>query len=566
METGDTAKREGDAEYRILATQNKILELIAKRSSFQEMLDSLCLLIEQQSEGAMCSILLIDKDQSRLRAGAGPSIPQAYMAALDGLGIANNLGSCGTAAYRREPVICADVEHDPEWAEFLDLAASFDIKSCWSTPFFSSTEQILGTFAITHTYVCAPTPFDYQLLQTASYLAGIATENHLFQTELIKDQKLESVGVLAGGIAHDFNNLLMAIMGNIELASLRLTPDSDVHKLLSAATTASVRAREITQRLLTFASGGVPVTAAESIDQIIRETADFTLAGSNVRYEMRFDDNMRFVEIDRGQVTQVIQNILVNAVHAMPGGGAIRIHGKTVEGGGLRAEAGQPRTYVRVSIADDGIGIGQRDLRRIFDPFFSTKGDGRGLGLATSDSIMKRHGGWIDVESSLGNGTTFHLCFPVSAGQPRPAKTGIELANDVGGTVLVMDDELSVREVLGAMLTALGYGVTLARDGGEAVSLFETRRVEGRPFDLVILDLTVRGGMGGVAALSRLKEIDSEVRAVATSGYSNSPILADHHAHGFIGRLEKPFLADELKALLVGVMPSTRAAQSTKSG
>ena len=132
----------------------------------------------------MCSILLIDKDQSRLRAGAGPSIPQAYMAALDGLGIANNLGSCGTAAYRREPVICADVEHDPEWAEFLDLAASFDIKSCWSTPFFSSTEQILGTFAITHTYVCAPTPFDYQLLQTASYLAGIATENHLFQTEL----------------------------------------------------------------------------------------------------------------------------------------------------------------------------------------------------------------------------------------------------------------------------------------------------------------------------------------------------------------------------------------------
>ena len=555
---------EGNAEYRILSMQNRILELIAKRSSFQEILDSLCLLIEGQSEGAMCSILLVE-DGMRLRAGAGPNVPQAYMAALDELGIANDMGSCGTAAFRRESVICADVEHDPEWADFLDLAASFDIKSCWSTPFFSSTDQTLGTFAITHTYPCAPTPFDYQLLQTASYLAGIAMENQLFETDLIKEQKLESVGVLAGGIAHDFNNLLMAIMGNIELASLRVTPDSDVHKLLSAATTASVRAREITQRLLTFASGGVPITAAESIGQIVRETADFTLAGSNVRCEMRFDDDMRFVEIDKGQVTQVIQNILVNAVHAMPGGGAIRIHGKTVEGGGLRAVAGQPQTYVRVSIVDDGIGIGQRDLRRIFDPFFSTKGDGRGLGLATSHSIMKRHGGWIDVESSLGNGTTFHLCFPVSAGQPGAAKTRIELADDAGGAVLVMDDELSVREVLDAMLTSLGYRVTVTRDGGEAVALFRSRQTEGRPFDLVVLDLTVRGGMGGAAAFSRLKEIDPEVRAVAMSGYSNSPILADYEAHGFVGRLKKPLLVEELKALLVDVEAGTRAALRTET-
>jgi len=547
---------DSDAERRILSAQTKILELLAKRGAFQDILDSLCLLVEQESEGAKCSILLVDKDRSCLRAGAWPNIAPAYMAKLDGLRIAENMGSCGSVAFRREPVICADVEHDPEWAALLDVAATFDIKSCWSTPFFSSTDQVLGTFAITHAYACAPTPFDYQLLQTASYFAGIATENELFETELVKDQKLESVGVLAGGIAHDFNNLLTAIMGNIELAALRVKPESEVHKLLCSATTASIRAREITQRLLTFASGGAPVTAAESVSQIVRETADFTLAGSNVRCEMRLDDDVPFVEIDRGQITQVIQNVLVNAVHAMPGGGAIRIHGQTVDGRGPRAVAGQSQTCVRVSISDDGIGIPQGDLRRIFDPFFSTKGDGRGLGLATSHSIMRRHGGWIDVESSLGNGTTFYLYFPVSAGQPRSPARVVELARDAGGTVLVMDDESLVREVLGATLTALGYGVTLARDGGEAVVRFKSRHAEGRPFNLVILDPTVRGGMGGAAALSRLQEIDSEVRAVAMSGYSNSPILADYEAHGFVARLEKPFLANELKALLADAMPA----------
>jgi len=321
------------------------------------------------------------------------------------------MGSCGTATFRPEAVICADVEHDPEWEDFQEVAAAFAIKSCWSTPFFSSTDQVLGSFAITHTYACVPTPFDHQLLQAASYLAGIATENHLFKTELIKEQRLESVGVLAGGIAHNFNNLLTAIMGDIELAALRVQPEGEVHKLLFSATTASVRAREIAQRLLTFDSGGVPVTAAESVRQIIRETADFTLAGSNVRCEMRLDDKVPFVEIDKRQITQVIQNVLVNAIHAMPAGGAIRIHGQAVNGREPRAAAGRLQPCVRVSISDNGIGIPQSDLRKIFGPFFSTKGDGHGLGLATSHSIMRRHGDWIDAESSLGNDTTFYTVY-----------------------------------------------------------------------------------------------------------------------------------------------------------
>ena len=375
---------------------------------------------------------------------------------------------------------------------------------------------------------------------------------------MIKDQKLESVGVLAGGIAHDFNNLLTAIMGNIELAMARVTPGDEAHRLLSAATIASIRAREITRQLLTFASGGVPVTSAESVSDVIRETADFTLAGSNVRYEARFEAGIQHVEIDRGQVSQVIQNILVNAVQAMPTGGVVKVQGQTVSGRGLGAVPAQPGKRVRVSIADHGVGIPRDHLRRIFDPFFSTKDKGRGLGLATSHSIMKRHGGWIDVESSPGNGTTFYLYFPVSEGQPRAAGVNVVLPAAVGGSVLVMDDEKSVLDVLGAMLKALGYDVAFALDGSEAVALFEMRRAEERPFDLVVLDLTVRGGMGGAAALTHLKAIDPGVRAVATSGYSNDPIMADHAAHGFVGRLEKPYLVEELATLLSAVMPGAR--------
>ncbi len=254
----------------------------------------------------------------------------------------------------------------------------------------------------------------------------------------------------------------------------------------------------------------------------------------------------------------MIQNVLVNATQAMPAGGVIRIQGRMVGGRGLVAVSPHQAEWVRVSIADDGIGIPRDHLRRIFDPFFSTKEKGRGLGLATSHSIMKKHGGWIDVESSLGNGTIFYLYFPVSKGKLRTAELDVELPAGAGGTILVMDDEESVRTLLGRMLTALGYEVILARDGSEAVALFEARRTHEEPCDLVLLDLTVRGGMGGVSALNHLKAADPEVRAVAMSGYSNSPILADYAAHGFVGRLEKPYRMQELKALLMAVMPGAR--------
>ena len=379
-------------------------------------------------------------------------------------------------------------------------------------------------------------------------------------SQLLHAQKMESIGVLAGGLAHDFNNLLTAIMGNIELAMARVAPGGEVHELLSAAATASVRARDLTRQLLTFASGGAPVTSAESVSDVIRETAEFALVGSNVRCEMTFESDIQYVEIDRGQVSQVIQNILVNAAHAMPTGGVIRVRGRMVNDWGPGDAAAGPGTCVRVSITDTGIGIRRDHLRRIFDPFFSTKGPSRGLGLATSYSIMRRHGGWIDVESSPGNGTAFYLYFPVSEGEPRAVGFHVERPTAASGTVLVMDDEESVRDVLGGMLTALGCEVVFARDGREAVALFETRRPHERPFDLVVLDLTVRGGMGGVAALGRLKAIDPEVRAIATSGYSDSPILANHVAHGFVGRLEKPYSAEELKELLLAVTPGARRA------
>ncbi len=528
-------------DQRVLTTQNRILELIATGRPFQDILDSLCLLIEEQSTSAVCSILLIDKDNARLRSGAGPSAPQEYMDILDGLNIGKCAGSCGTAAFLGKPVIVADVEHDPLWKDFQEVASRFNIKACWSTPFFSSTGAVLGTFAISHAYPCAPSSFDERLLQTASYLAGIATESHLFAGELIKSQRLESIGVLAGGMAHDFNNLLISILGNISLAKLHAKPGDEVHRVLSAAENASLRARDITLRLLTFARGGAPGAATESISDVVEKTAGFVLLGSKVRWEASFDPDIRNVEIDKGQVSQVIQNVLVNASQAMPMGGAIGIRGETVSinGGGVLPL--EPGDFVRVSVTDEGIGIPVDHQARIFEPFFSTKDDGRGLGLATSYSIMKQHGGCIDVQSRPGEGTTFYLYFPVSHADPDHPESEGGLDSEMSGTVLVMDDEDSVRRVMGDMLTALGCKVEFTRDGNEAVELFEKRWTEQKPpFDLVILDLTVPGGMGGDVALRHLKKIDPTVKAVATSGYTNDPVLAKYD-YGFVGRLAEPY-------------------------
>lgn len=380
------------------------------------------------------------------------------------------------------------------------------------------------------------------------------TERHRMQEELLKIQKLESVGVLAGGIAHDFNNILTAILGGISLARLYDDP-VDRDKRLEAAEKASMQASALTQQLLTFAKGGTTVLEVTSIADLIYDSAGFVLRGSNVRCELNLPDDLWAAKVDQGQISQVINNIVINADQAMPEGGIIQITGRNeaVEmDSGLPLESG---SYIKISIADQGIGIPETVLPKIFDPFFSTKQRGSGLGLATVYSIIKNHDGYIKAESQLGAGTTFHIYLPASTTETPVVKQKDEYEPVVGkGNILAMDDEENIRELLTGMLTKLGYSVTTTVDGEEAIELYKARMGAEDSFDAVIMDLTIPGGMGGKDAIKKLKEIDPDAKVIVSSGYSSDLIMANYQNYGFVGVIAKPYITRELSEVLNKVM------------
>ncbi len=367
------------------------------------------------------------------------------------------------------------------------------------------------------------------------------TERRRMEEELLKMEKLESLGVLAGGIAHDFNNILTAILGHISLAKVMASSDSEVQERLEDAERACFRAKSLTKQLLTFSKGGAPVKEVTSIPKIIEESVKFVLRGSNVKGEISLPEDLWPAEVDPVQVSQVIQNLVLNAKEAMPKGGTIRIEAEnaTVEAGGrLPLDEGR---YLKITFRDEGIGIPPNLISYIFDPYFTTKQEGSGLGLATAYSILRKHGGYIGVESEVGVGTTFYVYLPASEAELSVTDGGGK-KEDIGrGRVLLMDDEESVRDVAGRMLAHLGYDVECAEDGGKAIAIYEKAREEGEGFDVVIMDLTVPGGMGGQEAIGKLLEIDPGVRAIVSSGYSDDPVMAQYREYGFSGFLSKPY-------------------------
>jgi len=372
------------------------------------------------------------------------------------------------------------------------------------------------------------------------------TDRMKMEEELIKAQKLESVGLLAGGIAHDFNNLLMAIAGNIELAKMYARPGDRVYEKLTEAERASFRAKDLTQQLLTFSRGGQPVKKSASIAELIQESTRFSLRGSGTRCELSLPDDLLPVEVDEGQMSQVINNLIINADQAMPDGGVITIQCRDVVIGPRDALPLKAGKYVHLSIKDQGIGIPREHFSKIFDPYFTTKQKGSGLGLATTYSIIKQHDGYITLESELGAGTVFHLYIPASKGKSRAAEAKNDNPVTGKGKILVMDDDEAVRDVAGAMLGKLGYETAPAGDGAEAIELYERARKSGEPFDVVIMDLTIPGGMGGREAIKKLLEIAPDARAIVSSGYSNDPIMAEYAKYGFSGVVGKPYKLMEL--------------------
>jgi PAS domain S-box-containing protein len=378
------------------------------------------------------------------------------------------------------------------------------------------------------------------------------TEKKKMDEELQKMSKLESVGILAGGIAHDFNNILAAILGNVSLAKMYAKPaDEKVLKRLADAEQAVLRAKDLTHQLLTFSRGGSPIRKTTSIKSVVTETANFALTGSQVKCDFVFAGNLFSVDIDEGQMSQVINNLVINSQQAMPDGGMI-----TIEAVNLIAAHGMvqhgvlldPGRYVRISVKDSGVGIAPEHADKVFDPYFTTKQKGSGLGLATSYSIIKNHDGHIALESKPGSGTTFFIYLKASR---RQAPSLGRYVRDDSGTVvkarvLHMDDEATILHTTKEMLESLGYEVTCATDGKEAVGKYREALDAGVPFDVVLLDITVPGGLGGKDAMKELLAIDRGVKAIVSSGYSNDPVMASHRKHGFKGVVTKPCLMGEL--------------------
>ena len=398
--------------------------------------------------------------------------------------------------------------------------------------------------------------------QTGQIRAQLERETRL-QAELARAGKLESLGLLAGGIAHDFNNLLTVLMGNISLVRLDGNLSGDAARSLDQAAKAAARARDLTQQLLTFAKGGAPLRAAVSLPEIVREVTEFALRGSKVIARFQMPDDLWPANVDKGQIGQVVQNIVINALQVMPDGGVVdvvlsnRVVG--TEFSGVLA----PGRYLRLEFTDHGPGIAASDLARIFDPYFTTKKHGSGLGLATVHSIVKKHAGHITVDSEP-NRTTFQVWLPAAesgavvrpdSAHPAPRRSEA----DRGVRVLVMDDEEFIRNLAASILQRNGCQVTAVADGAAALREYESAREAGKPYALVILDLTIPGGMGGRQTMEELLKLDPAVRAIVSSGYSNDLVLANYQAHGFRGMISKPYDVSDFTDTVERVLRGDRA-------
>ena len=403
---------------------------------------------------------------------------------------------------------------------------------------FISSLLAISIFGYVHEYI------------RIAFLKEIVRQND----ELSRTQRLESLGFLAGGIAHDFNNILTGVIGNLGLLEMSVGKHNPDFKLVTAAKKAAERSLDLTQQLMTFARGGAPVKETSSIEALLRETTQLSLRGSKIRARYDFGKEVLFpVDIDKGQIAQVVQNLVINADHAMPEGGTLRVSAANVDIRNNDASM-NPGSYVKVSIEDDGIGIPEDAVQNVFDVYFTTKEEGQGLGLAISYSIVSKHDGYITVTSEVGVGTRFDIYLPASTEQPVLVAEREKAVARGTGRVLLMDDDDTIQSTVGRMLEVLGYEVVGVFDGVEAITAYDVSLEAGRPYDVVIMDLTIPGSMGGKEAVSRLRRLHPAARVIVSSGYSNDPIMANYKDYGFDGKVKKPVdvveLAETLRAVI----------------
>ena len=395
--------------------------------------------------------------------------------------------------------------------------------------------------------------------RVTGYVGTVEDITHLSQAqeEMIKIQKLESVGLLAGGIAHDFNNILTGILGNVSLAQMFVEESNRARGPLDEVERASEQAVALARQLLTFARGCDPVKKAVPVRHLVTESVTMALRGSNVQGVIDIPEGIRAVEVDEGQLLQALSNVVINAAQAMPEGGKLTVEAKDVRLGTPNRMGLPAGEYVRISVADEGCGIPDANLGKIFDPYFSTKSNCTGLGLASTHSIIAKHGGHVGARSHPGKGTAVTLHLP-SCEMHFPAGGIVDKAavadHHGGGKILVMDDELMIRTIAAQMLECLGYQVVVCENGSEAISLYRAARDAGTPFDAVIMDLTVAGGMGGEESARHILAIDPGARLVVSSGYYNDCVMADFKKYGFCAVMPKPYKTSELSGVLSNIL------------
>lgn len=364
------------------------------------------------------------------------------------------------------------------------------------------------------------------------------------EQELLKAQRMESIGLLAGGIAHDFNNILTAIMGNISLARSFLDPKSQAANRLSHAEDACIRARDINQQLLTFSKGGKPLRQLSDVARLIRQTVDFSLRGSHIKCEIRIPEDLYPAEIDEGQISQAIHNLIINSIQAMPDGGLLRVTVQNISGN--KKNGNLPDPYIQVLVEDSGIGMDAETVTKAFDPFFTTKSNGSGLGLTTVFSIVQNHGGKISIKSEPQKGTTVTILIPAKPGHAPVFRDPDQFIGRINGRLLMMDDDHAILEMAQTLCGEIGIDLVKVSDGIEAIEHYVAALESDNRFDLVIIDLTIPGSLGGLETIKRLITIDPDVRAIVSSGYSNDAVMSAYRDHGFIACLRKPYRIHDL--------------------
>lgn len=381
------------------------------------------------------------------------------------------------------------------------------------------------------------------------------TRQHEMEEESFKTQKIESIGILAGGIAHDFNNFLAGILANVQLVKMKLNKGLAVEKSLNSIEEMVSKAADLTRQLLTFSKGGAPIKKTMKLKNLLHDNAEFALRGSKSRCIFSIPDNLWPVAVDAGQISQVISNLIINADQAMINGGLLRLKAENIVLDEMHHLPLPPGKYIKLTIKDQGEGIAKENLKKIFDPYFTTKNKGNGLGLTTSYAIIHNHNGYINVESQVGQGTSFYIYLPAVTETADCGSIVEPTCYHGNGRVLIMDDEDIIRDAAAEMLSEMGYHVSHAKDGNEAIRIYLEARKAGTPFDVVIMDLTVPGGLGGKETVAELLKYDPDIKAIVSSGYSNGPVMSNYREYGFSGVVAKPYKIEELSMVLRQVLP-----------